>query len=110
MRRVALLALLALLVGGCTDSAQEVEAKKAVAARFDYPGSARFQRVREVNSGGVCGEVNGRQLAGESGFRRFYWSPKAGPTIEGLGAKTGIQDIDVTLAHIEDSTISIGCK
>src|SRR5437868_5054812 len=69
--RTLSIVMVALVLGGCGDSALE-SAHKAVAYQLMDPDSARFRNDRELADGSICGQVNGKNLYGAySGFNHY---------------------------------------
>ncbi|OFS72059.1 hypothetical protein HMPREF3173_16115 [Pseudomonas sp. HMSC08G10] len=72
MKRLALVALVGLVLAGCGKSDID-RAREAVAAQLKDPASAQFRNERVVGDDRtVCGEVNGRNSAGGyAGFTSY---------------------------------------
>jgi hypothetical protein len=59
-----------LALAGCGSAVEE--AHKAVAAQLENPASAKFTNVRTTAQGNVCGQVKGKDAAGNYGGFQSY--------------------------------------
>lgn len=98
--------LFAVALAGCSESPEVKRAQEMVASKFDYPGGVQFRNVRETN-GAVCGEASGRDITGETGWRRFAVRDQMAE-VEGKGFGWDVASAK-TSASIQDTLISANC-
>ncbi|HEY1710299.1 MAG TPA: hypothetical protein VGG10_18660 [Rhizomicrobium sp.] len=98
---IASVFLAALSLGGCGLGGQSA-VQKAVLAKLENPDGAMFRNEKPGRSGTTCGEVNGKNRAGEYvGFRRFYYlagTVRISPGAPDFAAALSIQGPPVSTA------------
>lgn len=105
MRVVGLVVIM--LLGGCSESPQVKQAKALVADQFDYSSAVQFREVRQTDRA-VCGKVSGRDVEGETGWRRFAVQGNS-VIVEGKATYGWDRETQKTSARTQDVLLDVEC-